>query len=84
MSAQLPRPSASAGAASGCAVFCGRDALRCTPLELVRAYTLMPTNEAKMEGVWVWRWDTAAGGAGADWATCLHLLERTAHAQHRR
>jgi len=29
---------------------------------------------------WVWRWDAAAGGAGADWVTCLHLLERAATA----
>jgi hypothetical protein len=30
------------------------------------------------EGAWVWRWDAVAGGAGADWATCLRLLERAA------
>ncbi len=80
MSAQLPRPSASAGAASGRAVIHGRDASRRTPLESVRAYTSMPTNEAEMEGMWVRQWDAAAGGAGADWATCLRLLERAAAA----
>ena len=80
MSTQLSRPSASAGAASGRAVIHGRDASRRTPLESVRAYTSMPTNEADMEGVWVRWWDTAAGGAGANWATCLHLLERAAAA----
>jgi len=26
------------------------------------------------------RWDAVAGGAGADWATCLRLLERAAAA----
>jgi len=80
MSTQLSRPSASAGAASGRAVIHGRDASRRTPLESVRAYTSMPTNEAEMEGVWVRQWDAAAGGAGADWATCLRLLERAAAA----
>ena len=55
-----------------------RDASGRTPLESARAYTLMPPDEAGTEGVWVWRWD--AGWAGADWATCLHLLERAAAA----
>ena len=35
----------------------------------------MPPDEAETEGAWVrtrWR----AGRAGADWATCLRLLER--------
>jgi len=40
----------------------------------------MPPDEAEMEGAWVRRWDAAAGGAGTDWATCLHLLERAAAA----
>jgi hypothetical protein len=80
MSAQLPRPSASAGAASGPAVICGRDASRHTQLESARAYASMPPDEAEMEGVWVRWWDTAAGGAGANWATCLHLLESAAAA----
>jgi len=40
----------------------------------------MPPNEAETEGVWVRWWDVAAGGAGADWATYLHLLERAAAA----
>ena len=53
-----------------------RDALGRTPLESARAYASMPPNEAQTEGVWVWRWDAAAGEAGADWATCLRLLER--------
>ncbi len=30
------------------------------------------------EGAWVRRWDAVVGGAGADWATCLRLLERAA------
>jgi hypothetical protein len=39
----------------------------------------MPPNEAEMEGAWVWtRW--RAGQVGADWATCLRLLERAAAA----
>ena len=39
----------------------------------------MPPNEAETEGVWVrMRWQ--AGRAGADWATCLSLLERAAAA----
>jgi hypothetical protein len=41
-----------------------------------RAYASMPPNEVEMEGVWVWRRDVAAGGAGDNWATCLCLLER--------
>jgi hypothetical protein len=52
-----------------------RDALGRTPLKLVRAYSLMAPDKAETEGAWVWRWDTVAGGAGADWATCLCLLE---------
>ena len=35
-------------------------------------------HEAETEGAWVRRWDAVAGGAGADWATCLRLLERAA------
>jgi hypothetical protein len=35
-------------------------------------------DEAETEGAWVRRWDAVAGGAGADWATCLRLLERAA------
>ena len=80
MSAQLPCTSASTCAASGRAVIPGRDALRRTPLESACAYALIPPNKAEMEGAWVRRWDAAAGGAGADWATCLHLLERAATA----
>ena len=80
MLAQLPRPSASAGAASGPAVICGRDASRHTQLKLARASVSMPPDEAEMEGMWVRQWDAAAGGAGADWATCLHLLESAAAA----
>ena len=80
MSAQLPRPSASAGAASGLAVIRGKDASRRTPLESARAYASMPPNEAEMEGAWVRRWDAAAGTAGGNWATCLRLLERAAAA----
>jgi hypothetical protein len=39
----------------------------------------MPPDEAETEGAWVWtRW--RAGRAGADWATCLRLLERAAAA----
>ena len=48
-----------------------------TPLESARAYASMPPDEAETEGAWVrtrWR----AGRAGADWATCLRLLERAA------
>ncbi len=37
-------------------------------------------DEAETEGAWVRRWDAVAGGAGADWATCLRLLERAAAA----
>jgi hypothetical protein len=40
----------------------------------------MPPNKAETEGAWVWRWDAVAGGAGANWATCLRLLERAATA----
>ena len=57
-----------------------RDALGCTPLKLARAYASIPPNKAETEGVGVRRWDAAAGGAGADWATCLHLLEHAAAA----
>jgi len=53
-----------------------RDASGRTPLESARAYASIPPDEAETEGAWVWRWDAAAGGAGANWATCLHLLER--------
>ena len=35
-------------------------------------------DEAETEGAWVRRWDAVAGGVGADWATCLRLLERAA------
>ena len=48
-----------------------------TPLESARAYASMPPDEAETEGAWVrtrWR------AAGADWATCLSLLERAAAA----
>jgi hypothetical protein len=38
---------------------------------LVRA-----SRRRETEGAWVRRWDAVAGGAGADWATCLRLLER--------
>jgi len=57
-----------------------RDTPGHTPLESARAYASMPPDEAETEGAWVRRWDTAAGGAGADWATCLSLLERAAAA----
>jgi len=57
-----------------------RDASTRTPLGSARAYASMPPDEAEMEGVWVRRWDAAAGGAGANLATCLHLLERAAAA----
>ena len=57
-----------------------RDASGRTPLESAHAYASMPPNEVEMEGELVWRWDAAAGGAGADWVTCLHLLERSAAA----
>jgi len=57
-----------------------RDASGRTPLESARAYASMPPDEAEMEGAWVRRWDAAAGGAGADWATCLRLLECAAAA----
>ena len=53
-----------------------RDASGCTPLESAQAYAWIPPDEAEMEGAWVWWWDMAAGGAGADWVTCLRLLER--------
>ena len=44
-------------------------------VDSARAYALMPPDEADMEGAWVrWR-DAAAGGARANWATCLRLLE---------
>ncbi len=45
---------------------------------MARAYTLMPPDEAETEGAWVRQWDAVAGGAGADWVTCLRLLECTA------
>ena len=54
-----------------------RDASGRTLLESARANASMPPDEAETEGAWVWRWDVAAGGAGANWATFLHLLERT-------
>ncbi len=57
-----------------------RDPSGRTPLESARAYASMPPEEAETEGAWVRRWDAAAGGAGADWATCLRLLERAAAA----
>ena len=53
-----------------------RDAL----VDLARAYTSMPSNEAETEGAWVWRRDATAGGAGDNWETCLRLLERAAAA----
>ena len=49
-------------------------------VESVRPYASMPPDEAETKRVWVRRRDAAAGGAGNDWATCLHLLERTAAA----
>jgi hypothetical protein len=52
-----------------------RDASGRTPLESARAYASIPPDEAETEGAWVRRWDVAAGGVGADWATCLRLLE---------
>ena len=55
-----------------------RDASGRIPLESVHAYASMPPHEAETEGAWVRWWDAAAGRAGSDWATCLHLLERTA------
>jgi hypothetical protein len=55
-----------------------RDASGRTPLESARTYASMPPDEAETEGAWVRRWDAVAGGAGADWATCLRLLERAA------
>ena len=70
MSAQLPRPSASAGAASGCAVIHGKIVIATQwqrdageGLESARANASMPPDEAEMEGAWVRRWDAAAGGA---------------------
>ena len=57
-----------------------RDASGRTPLESARAHASMPPDETETEGSWVRRWDAAAGGVGADWATCLPLLERTAAA----
>jgi hypothetical protein len=45
-----------------------------------RAYALIPPNEAETEGAWVRWWDVAAGGAGADWATYLRMLELAAAA----
>ena len=47
-----------------------------TPLESARAYASILPDEAETEEVWVRRWDVEAGGAVADWATCLRLLER--------
>ena len=58
-------------------IFNARDMLGRTPLESARAYASMPPDEAETEGAWVrtrWR------AAGADWATCLSLLERAAAA----
>jgi hypothetical protein len=52
-----------------------RDASGRTPLESARAYTSIPPDEVETEGAWVRRWDAAASGSGADWATCLRLLE---------
>jgi hypothetical protein len=45
-------------------------------LKSAHAYTSMPPNKAEMEQAWVWQMDAAAGRAGADWASCLRLLER--------
>ena len=61
-----------------------REAMGRTPLESARAYASMPPDEAEMEGAWAWRWDAVAGGAGANWATCVRLLERTAFASYGR
>ncbi len=55
-----------------------------TPLESARAYASMPPDEAETEGAWVWQLDAVAGGAGADWATCLRLLERRRRHRQRR
>ena len=57
-----------------------RGASGCTPLKSARAYASMPPNKGETEGVWVWRWDAAAGGTGANWVTYLCLLERAAAA----
>jgi len=45
-----------------------RDALGRTPLESACTYASIPPDEAETEGARVWRWDVAAGGAGARWA----------------
>jgi len=55
-----------------------RDASGRTPLESARTYASMSPDEAEVERASVRRWDAVAGGAGADWATCLRLLERAA------
>jgi len=57
-----------------------RDVLGRTLLESVIAYASIPPDEAETEGAWLWWWEAAAGGAGADWATCLRLLERASAA----
>ncbi len=49
-----------------------RDAL----VVLACTYATMPPEEAETERAWVFLRDAAAGGAGANWATCLRLLER--------
>jgi len=56
-----------------------RDASGRTPLESARLRLDAPRRGGN-GGAWVQRWDTAAGGVGADWATCLRLLERAAAA----
>ena len=43
-----------------------RDVLGCTLLKSARAYALMPHNKVETEGAWFWRWDVAAGRAGAN------------------
>jgi hypothetical protein len=59
-----------------CAATCLLRRHRCiTPPPAAAARRL---DEAETEGAWVRRWDAVAGGAGADWATCLRLLERAA------
>ena len=55
-----------------------RDASGRTPLESARAFASMSPDEAEAERASVRRWDAVAGGAGADWDTCLRLLERAA------
>jgi len=93
MSVQLPRPSASAGAASGRAVIRGkieiatqrqRDAgegcVGAHPTRVGARLRLDAPQRGGNGGGVIRRWDAAAGWAGADWTTCLRLLERAAAA----